>query len=355
MEARTAAVTLRLVEVALPFHRPFSIARATVRSRRTVLVGLSDGTHTGWGEAAPFPGVTPDDPTEVWDALRDHAGAVIGGTPVDGLPLTAAAAVDEARHDLAARSAGVTLIEHIGGSHGPIRGCAAIGLTDTVDELVRVVSDVVAAGFRSIKLKIKPGWDVEPLRAIRDSFAGLIVAVDANGAYLDPHDPVLGLVDGLGPSYIEQPLPASDLGGHAFLRSRLDSPICLDESVPTVRAAAQVLEAEAADIICIKPGRLGVADSVAVHDLATDNGVAIKATGLLESGIGRAHSIAVGCLPSVTDHDLATTGWYFAGDVADRPFVMEDGFIFPPTGPGIGVTVDEAALDALAVRESELV
>lgn len=355
MEASTAAVTLRLVEVALPFHRPFSISATTVRSRRTILVGLSDGTHTGWGEAAPFPGVTPDDPAEVWDSLRDHAGTVIRGGSIDRLPLTAAAAVDEARHDLAARSAGVSLAQMIGGSPGPIRGCAAIGLTDTVDELVQVVADVVAAGFRSIKLKIKPGWDVEPLRAIKDSFASLVIGVDANGAYTDPHDPVLGLVDGLAPAYIEQPLPPGDLGGHAFLRSQLDSPICLDESVPTVKAAAQVLDAEAADMICIKPGRLGVAASKEVHDLATDNGVAVKATGLLESGIGRAHTIAVGCLPSVTDHDLATTAWYFTADVTDRPFLMDDGYIFPPTTPGIGVTVDEAAIDALAVRESELV
>ncbi|MEX1279206.1 MAG: enolase C-terminal domain-like protein [Acidimicrobiia bacterium] len=354
MEAPSTAVTLRLVEIALPFHRPFSIAGSTVRSRRTVLVGLGDGTHCGWGEAAPFPGVTPDDPAEVWAALTDRAGALLDGAET-GLPLTAAAAVDEARHDLAARAAGEPLATVIGGTSAPILASAAIGLTATVNELLGVVSDVIAAGFDQIKLKIKPGWDIEPLRAVREAFPALRIGVDANGSYDDPHDPVLGLLDALGPAYIEQPLAADDLGGHAFLRSRLDSPVCLDESVPSVRAARLVVEADAADILCVKPGRLGVAGCVEVHGIAAEAGLAVKATGLLESGIGRAHTIAVGCLPKVTHHDLATSEWYFAADVADRPFALEHGHVLPPTGPGIGVDVDEARLAEVAVREVELV
>ncbi len=348
------AVTLRLVEIALPFRRPFTISKTTVRSRRTVLVGLGDGVHWGWGEAAPFPGVTDEEPAAVWDALRDAAGDIITGSPTD-LPPTAAAAVDQARWDLEARHAGQSVTVRLGGMPGPVPACAAIGLTDTIGELLDVVAEVAARGVRCVKLKIKPGWDVEPLRAVRDAFESLRVGVDANGAYTDPHDPVLGLVDSLGPMYIEQPLPADDLGGHAFLRSRLDSPLCLDESVGSVRQAHLAVEAGAADIISIKPGRIGLTGSKEVHDLAHDAGLSVKATGLLESGIGRAHTIAVGCLPSVTHHDLAPTDWYFAADAADRPFVLEDGLVLPPTTPGIGVTVSEAALGEIAVRESELV
>lgn len=354
MEAPPTAVTLRIVEVALPFRRPFSMSKATVRSRRTVLVGIGDGRHCGWGEAAPFPGVTSDDPTEVWDALRDHARSIIEGRDT-ALPMTAAAAVDEARQDLAARIAGEPLAVRIGGTPVPIAACAAVGLTSTINELLGVVAETVDAGFRMIKLKIKPGWDIEPLRAIRDAFPDLRVGVDANGAYTDPHDPVLGLVDALAPAYIEQPLPAEDLGGHAFLRSRLDAPICLDESVPSVRSARMAVEAEAADIVCVKPGRVGVDGAVEVHGLATDAGLGVKATGLLESAVGRAHTIAVGCLPGVTHHDLAPTEWYFTADVTDRPFLLEDGWVLPPTEPGIGVEVAEAALAEVAVREVELV
>lgn len=350
----TEACALRLVEVALPFRRPFSMAKATVRSRRTILVGLGDGSLTGWGEAAPFPGVTPETLSEVWEALVGGADRILAGDDPP-LPSTAAAAVDEARLDLAARSAGVTLAEWIGGRRVPLPASAAVGLTTTVNELLALVGDVVEAGFVGIKLKIKPGWDVEPLRAVRDMFPDLAVGVDANGSYTDPHDPILGLLDRLGPAYLEQPLPADDLGGLAFLRDRLDTPVCLDESVGTVDQARAAIAAGSADILCVKPGRLGPAAAVAVHDAAAEAGLGVKSTGLLESGVGRAHTIAVGCLPAVTHHDLAPSEWYFATDVVDHRFVMVDGHVSPPDGPGIGVEVLEAALVDVVLREAQLV
>lgn len=343
-----------LVQLALPFRRSFSMAKATVDERVLILVGLTRGSTTGWGEAAPFPGHTGDDIRSAWTALVTTGEELVAGWQPPRAPITAGAALGQAWRDLEAREAGVPLFETIGGSPDPIPASVAIGITESLDLFGEVLGEVVAAGYRRVKLKVRPGWDEEPMRFVRDVFPMLDVGVDANESYRDVDDPAFAMFSDLGASYVEQPLGAERLDDHAVLRGRYDFALCLDESIGSVDDAERALDAEAADIVCVKPGRIGITASVDVHDLATDRGVAVKATGLLESGVGRAHTVAVGTLPGCTFHDLCTSHWYFTRDIVRPGWGLENGMILPPVRPGIGVEVDVDALETVAVRRRDL-
>lgn len=343
-----------LVELALPFRRPFSMARATVEERVLVLVGLTRNGVTGWGEAAPFPGHTGDGIRSAWAALVTTSEELVGGGQPPRAPLTAGAALGQAWRDLEAREAGVPLFETIGGSAEPIPASVAVGIPVSLDAFGEVLAEVVAAGYRRVKLKVRPGWDEEPLRFVRDVFPMLDVGVDANESYEDVDDPVFGAFAELGASYVEQPLTAGRLEDLAALRGRHDFALCLDESIGSVDDAERALDLDAADIICVKPGRIGITASVDVHDLATDRGVAVKATGLLESGVGRAHTVAVGTLPGCTFHDLCTSTWYFTRDIIRPGWSLENGMLMPPGRPGIGVEVDLDAVESVAIRRRDV-
>lgn len=339
-----------LIEIALAFRRPFTMAQATVDTRRVILVGIERGGVTGWGEAAPFPGYTGDDVASAWAELASVAEALTGGHPPARPTLTAAAALGQAWRDLEARESGDPLHLLLGGSSEPIPASVAIGIPPDLDTLGEILAEVVGSGYRRVKLKIRPGWDVVPMRFVREVFPTLDVGLDANCSYDDPADPVFSEMERCDPSYLEQPLARDDLHGHAELRDRFAFPVCLDESIGSLEDAVTALDAEAADIICVKPGRLGTTACVDVHDLATERGVAVKATGLLESGIGRGHTVAVGALPGCTFHDLCVSRWYFTDDVVTPDWVLKDGMITPPLMPGIGVDVDPEALEAATVR-----
>lgn len=341
---------ITLTEIALPFRRPFTMARVTVDTRSVILVGLERHGVTGWGEAAPFPNYTGDDVSSAWTELVTVADALIRGNPPTRPTLTAAAGLGQAWRDLEAREAGEPLHVALGGSNEPIPASVAIGIPPDLDGLGEVLAEVLASGYRRVKLKIRPGWDTVPLRFVRDVFPGLDVGLDANCSYSDPDDPVFSEIADCNPSYLEQPLGSLDLEGHAELRNQFAFPVCLDESIGSLEDAVAALDAEAADIICVKPGRLGTSACVDVHDLASERGVAVKATGLLESGIGRGHTVAVGSLPGCTFHDLCTSRWYFTDDVVTPEWTLAGGMMTPPDAPGIGVQVDPDALRAVTVR-----
>ena len=228
----------------------------------------------------------------------------------------------------------------------------AIGMKSSIGELEGEVAAAVRLGYQAVKLKIQPGWDFEPVSSIVGLFPSIRVGVDANGSYGDSTDPIFSRLDGLGLAYFEQPLPRFDLGGLAELRSRVETPICLDESVSSVPSAQRVIAAGAADILCLKPGRLGIRGSLMIHELAVSAGLALKATGLLESGIGRGHTMAVGCLAGVTHLDLAATRWYFKKDVTVDSWELESGCIVVPDLPGIGTSIDEERLAGLDGRST---
>jgi len=240
------------------------------------------------------------------------------------------------------------------------RGIASgvsIGIQDSLEQLVERVCEEWAAGYRRIKIKIKPGWDLEAVRVIRDRFDAIPLMVDANAAYQLSDAEHLGRLDPYELMMIEQPLEYDDIRDHARLQERIRTPICLDESLPTPRLAEEALAMGACRIINIKPGRVGGhAQSIRIHDMAVEHGVPVWHGGMLESGIGRAHNIHLSTLPGFTlPGDVAASRRYFAPDVIDPEIeVRSDGTIAVPSGPGIGVTVVDDRVAAASIERLEL-
>lgn len=303
-----------LWELSIPLRRPFASAAAAITERRVVIVTVTDGSVSGWGEAAPYPGVTPD---SVDDARR----TLVRGSV---LSPTAAAAIDEATADLEARRAGLSLAASIGASPSRIVPTSiAVGLDEDPAERLE------STGASAVKLKIRPGDDFSRVAALRETHPDVAVGVDANGSYdWETREPLLGL-DRLGVAYIEQPFPRDDLEAHARLRDEIVAPVALDEPIDSVNAAIRVIEAGACDLIVVKPARIGIGAARTVHDLALAAGQRIKASGLVETDIGRAFTRAVASLPGAHHSDVAEASWYLAGGVG-RSRSREVGIGFDP-------------------------
>jgi o-succinylbenzoate synthase len=269
----------------------------------------------------------------------------------------AKAAVEMAAWDLYARQRNASLAKVLGGTRTAIESGVSIGIQDSLDELVERVGIERAAGYRRVKIKIKPGWDVEAVARIRDACGDVPLMVDANAAYTLDDAPHLAELDRFDLLMIEQPLEYDDLRNHARLQRLIRSDICLDESIQGVRAAEEAIEQGACRVINIKPGRLGGhAASIEVHDLAAANGMPVWHGGMLESGIGRAHNLHLSALPNFTlPGDVAASRRYYAPDVIDPEIVMcPDGTIAVPSGPGIGVNLVPDRIAAATTEKLEL-
>jgi len=220
-----------------------------------------------------------------------------------------------------------------------------VGYQASIDALVDEVGGYLAAGYRRVKLKIRPGWDVEPVAAIRARFGDIALQVDANGAYTLADAHALGALDELALLLVEQPLAEDDLVGHAELARLIATPICLDESITSALVARRAIEMGACSVICIKPGRVGgYLEAVRVHDVCREHDVAAWCGGMLETGLGRAANLALAALPGFTlPGDLSASDRYFARDLT-APFVADDGRLAVPSTPGIGIAPDPDAL-----------
>jgi O-succinylbenzoate synthase len=329
----------RLIELAIPLLHPFTTAHGAESERRAVLVGVRRDGGTGWGEAAPYPGINKESIDEVWQALTS------GGA----LPPTAAAAVEEAEADLEARRRGVPLWKALGGSGNPVQGSIAVGLSD---DPVAAVARVVARGYRSVKMKIQPGFDREVVGPVRDRFPTLTIGVDGNGSYAwEDRGPLLAL-DALGVAYIEQPFAPLDLDSHRRLRDEAVAAVALDEPVDSIEAAGRIVEAGAADLLVVKPARLGLEACRTIHDLALAAGLRVKASGLLETGIGRAHTLAVATLPGAVHSDLALAGDFFESDPVLPVTAMIEGRFVPSSEGGIGCDPGADAIAPFVARQT---
>jgi O-succinylbenzoate synthase len=327
----------------LPLRQPFATSAGTVTTRRVAILAISLDDLVGWGEAAPFPGHTePFD--EAWTRLRTGAGLLDPDQPS-----TAAAGIDQALGDLAARAAGVPLWTHLGGSPSAVPAGATAGLADGADRR-REVAALHAAGYRSVKLKIGPSTPVEEVAALREAFPDVTFGADANGSFPNAADPALARWDDAGLAFLEQPLPASDLRGLATLARRFVTPIALDESAAGPAAVREALTAVPGAVLTFKAGRLGTRRGAALAGEVAAAGGHIRVGGLVESGIGRSHAVTLATLPAAdVVGDLAASDRYFVDDLVDPPWRLDGaGRLRPRAAPGIGVDVDRATLDRLA-------
>jgi O-succinylbenzoate synthase len=284
----------------------------------------------------------------------------------------AKAAVEMAAWDLFARERGEPLAQVLGAETAVGRGGGtpvglsgqrpdriasgvSIGIQDSIDQLLEKVDRELKAGYRRIKIKIKPGWDVNAVEAVRARFGPIPLMVDANAAYSLADATRLAELDRFDLMMIEQPLDYDDIGDHARLQRQLRTPICLDESIKSVRLAAEAIDARACGIINIKPGRVGgFGESIRLHDLCAARGIPVWHGGMLESGVGRTANIHLSTLPNFTlPGDVAASKRYFVPDLIDPPVeVAADGTIAVPSGPGLGVAFDADRVHAATIRRT---
>lgn len=295
-------------------------------------------------------------PIAVGGTLPDEAddfGPAIGGAP--DAPM-ARAAVEMAAWDLSARIRGLPLCVALGGSVRPVEAGVAIGLQKSDDELYRRVEAHLEEGYRRIKVKIEPRRDIRPLAGIRDRFGPIPLAADANAAYAPEDRSLLREIDDIALEFIEQPLAPEDLEAHARLQESLRTRICLDESIGSLDDARRALDGQSCRMINLKPGRVGgFGESRLIHDLCRARGIPVWCGGMLESGIGRAHNVALATLPGFTlPGDLTASRRWFKRDLITAPWELDGGTLVPAERPGIGVEIDVPLVRELAERRASI-
>lgn len=370
---RIESITLR--EIRLALKEPFQISSGTVTHRRILLIQLrsADGIE-GWGEcvAGEQPNYGPETIDLAWLAIREYVAPRVLGRdfagPEEIHPALehnfrgsnmAKAAIEMANWELAARTEGISLSRKLGGTRERIQVGISLGIQKSPDVLVEKSRAALERGYKKVKIKIKPGQDVEYVRAVRDSLGpGAPLMADANNAYRLEECGSLLELDRLGLMMIEQPLAWDDILRHAELQNRLQTPICLDESITSVDRARDMIELGSGRIVNIKPGRVaGFRASVAIHDLCVAHAVPVWCGGMLESGVGRAHNVALAALPNFTlPGDLSPSERYWEKDIVTPEWTMDrEGWVeVPRDRPGMGVEVDLNRVDDLTERREEL-
>ena len=344
-------VELRRMHV--PIKVPFRTSYGTAAEHQVLWVHVVTDCGEGWAECAAEP--RPEYSSEYLDGaaqvISEFLVPQLAGRDIDAHRFAAdvshlkghrmaKAAVETALLDAQLRGEGVSLAEHLGAVRDRVPAGVSVGIMDSVDELLRHVQGYLDDGYRRIKLKIEPGWDVEPVRAVRAAIGPDVpLQVDANTAYTRDDGTHLARLDEFNLLLIEQPLPEDDIVGHALLAQQVETPICLDESIVSAQVARDAIALGATSVINIKPARVGgYLEAVAVHDACLALDVPVWCGGMFETGIGRAANLALAALPNfLLPGDTSASARYFAQDTTE-PFVLEDGYVRVPTGPGIGVT-----------------
>ena len=362
---RIDRVELRLVR--LPLVHFFETSFVRIHDREIILVVVEGDGHRGYGEC-----VTDRDPyysaetTETaWHILTQYLIPRVLGVhfehPRGVFPALAQvrghnmakAGLEMASWDLFARLSALPLGRLLGGSRTAIASGVSVGIQDTLEQLGEKIETELAAGYQRIKMKIKPGWDVDAVASVRRRFGDIPLMVDANAAYTLDDAEHLAELDAYDLMMIEQPLHYDDVHDHAQLQRRLRTPICLDESIHTVHTAAEAIAVGACRIINVKPGRIGGhGESIRLHDLCAEHGIPVWHGGMLESGIGRMHNVHLSTLSNFTlPGDIAASRRYFEPDLIDPPVELQpDGTIAVPSLPGLGVEVAEDRVERATQR-----
>lgn len=356
------SIEMRMVR--LPLTEPFETSFGSIDSRLIFLVNVRAAGVTGWGEvvAAEEPRYSYETVVTAAHVIRDYLASALMSRPVTGLADLSArfanfrghnmakAGLELAFVDMLARAHNQTLTELIGGTRTRIPVGVSLGIQPTFRELLKRVNHFLDEGYQRIKLKIKPNWDIEIVQGVREQHPNILLSVDANCAYTLADENHLKVLDRFGLLMIEQPLDHDDLVDHAKLQASLTTPICLDESITSAARARHALDLESCRIINMKIGRVGgYSQALAIHDLCYARNIPLWCGGMLESGVGRAHNIALASLPGFTlPGDISASSRYFARDViVPEVRVDRDGTVGVPQGLGLGFEID---LDYLAAK-----
>jgi len=363
------AIYLR--ELNMPLVRPFQTSFGVTKDRRVVLAEIHAEGLIGWGEctAGEHPHFSEESVDSCWQVMVDELGPMLAAaSPEHGGQCPrifglvrgnrmAKATLENAVWDLEAQMKGISLSQLLGGVRETIPCGVSIGIQSSIPELLDLIEREVSAGYQRIKLKCKPGWDVNVFERVRDRFPGITLSCDANSAYRIKDADHLASFDQFDLLMVEQPLWYDDFYYHSMLQKRLNTAICLDESIRNRRDALAAIEMESCRIINIKLGRVGgFSEAVAVHNAAYERGIPVWCGGMLESGIGRSHNIALSTLENYSlPGDVSASKRYWAEDIIEPEVtVSAEGEIAIADTPGRGYAVRTDLIDRLTVRKHEV-
>jgi O-succinylbenzoate synthase len=360
-----------LRELHMPLVRPFETSFGVTRDRRILLAEVHSEGLIGWGEctAGEHPTFSPESTDTAWTVLLDELGPILakaeprhGGDcprlffPVRGNRM-AKATLENAIWDIEAQREGVSLSQLLGGVRETIPCGVSLGIQKSIPALMEIIERELAAGYRRIKLKCKPGWDVKVFEAVRKRWPEILLSCDANSAYrLNDADHIVTF-DEFKLLMIEQPLWYDDFYYHSMLQKRIETAICLDESIHNRRDALAAIEMESCRIINVKLGRVGgFSEAIAVHNATQQRGIPVWCGGMLESGIGRAHNIALSTLENFSlPGDVSASARYWKEDIVEPEItVSPEGEITVPSTPGRGYQVRTDLVERLTVREETI-
>ena len=363
--------SIEMREIRLRLVHFFETSFGRTIERRIMLVRVRDAEGgEGWGEctAGEGPFYCEEWIDSAWEVTKSFLAPMVAGREVEraadvfGLMARvrgnrmAKGAIETACWDLEARRLGVPLWRHLGGVRGEIPCGVSIGIQDTPEALLEKIEKEVASGYQRIKIKIKPGWDREIVETVRARFPRVPLMVDANSAYALEDAPLFRALDEFDLMMVEQPLAFDDRDDHAKLQRQIRTPVCLDESVRSAEDARKAIEAGACRIVNVKLGRVGGhAEARRVEKVCREGGVPVWCGGMLESGVGRAHNIAMSTLAGFTlPGDVSASARYWEEDIVEPPVtVTPRGTIIAPESPGLGYEIKRERIESLTVRKHE--
>ena len=351
--------SIELRRISLPLVTPFRTSFSTETHRDILLVRVETDDAVGWGEC-----VSGNEPLYSNEYVEGSQQVMIDhliprlfafrSRPMSAHDVAqilrpvkdhrmAKAALEAAILDAQLRENNVSLATHLGSIHELVPSGVSVGIANSLDELVSTVGGYLDEGYARIKLKIEPGWDIEPVRVIRKTFGDQVpLQVDANTAFTREDGPLLAQLDPFNLLLIEQPLPEDDITGHALIARQVRTPICLDESIVSAHVAVDAIERGACSIVNIKAGRVGgYLEAVRIHNVCQQRGVPVWCGGMLETGIGRAMNVALAGLPNFTvTGDISASERFWKQDIVQQPIRLESGQVRLPSGSGAGFEID---------------
>ena len=366
---RIDGIVLR--ELHLPLVRPFETSFGVTRNRRILLAEVRSEGLVGWGEctAGERPHFSGESTDTAWQVIVNELGPMLASATVEhggdcpkifnlvrGNPM-AKAALENAVWDIEAQREGISLSHLIGGVRDKINCGVSLGIQKSIPELLDIIDRELAAGYQRIKLKCKPGWDVEVFEKVRNQWPDIMLSCDANSAYKLRDADHVATFDAFDLLMVEQPLWHDDFYYHSMLQKRMNTPICLDESIRNRRDALAAIEMESCKIINIKLGRVGgFSEAIAVHNAAQERGIPVWCGGMLESGVGRAHNIALSTLENFRlPGDVSASARYWHEDIIEPEVtVTSEGEILISDAPGRGYEVRTDFVEQLTVRKEEI-